>query len=409
MFDSRRLGRANFSFSVLSIISFTAFLSVVLVANCFISSLSFPITRSKPQKSSSISTRVHEALLSVKEEVQEAYVEDYRQSGPPLDATNQGRIAWFKKHLPELEVFEPTPLAGRFDGRVREFLGSVHCSTQFFMTWISPARFFREREFLAVESLFKAHPHGCLVILSSSMDSARGYRILKPVLDRGFQVLAATPDLPFLFKDTPAESWFDEIKKGNKDPGEISLAQNLSNLIRLAALYKYGGVYLDTDFIVLRDFSGLRNSIGAQSVNLFGNWTRLNNAVLVFDRNHPLLYKFMEEFASTFDGNKWGHNGPYLVSRVVQRMAGKVDSNFTVLPPMAFYPVDWTRIAGLFERPASRVHAKWVEAKLVQLTGASYGLHLWNRRSGRLRIEEGSIIGRLASKNCVICNNIYSS
>ncbi|GMH03187.1 hypothetical protein Nepgr_005026 [Nepenthes gracilis] len=29
-------------------------------------------------------------------------------------------------------------------------------------------------------------------------------------------------------------------------------------------------------------------------------------------RGHPLLLKFIEDFATTFDGNKWGHNGPYL-------------------------------------------------------------------------------------------------
>ncbi|KAE9447670.1 hypothetical protein C3L33_20433, partial [Rhododendron williamsianum] len=236
-----------------------------------------------------------------------------------------------------------------------------------------------------------------------------GYEILKPLLGFGFRVTAVTPDLPFLFNDTPAESWFDEFKRGKTDPGEVSLAQNLSNLIRLAVLYKYGGVYLDTDFIVLKDFSGLRNSIGAQSVDAFGNWTRLNNAVLVFDKNHTLLHKFMEEFTSTFNGNRWGHNGPYLVSRVVERTPKGQDCNFTVLPRMAFYPVDWTRIAGLFAKPVTRANSKWVEAKLAQLGGVSYGVHLWNKESSRLRIEEGSIIGRLISSNCVICKDIYSS
>ena len=114
--------------------------------------------------------------------------------------------------------------------------------------------------------------------------------------------------------------------------------KNLSNLIRLVVLYKYGGVYLDTDFIVLRDFSRLRTVIGAHTAALNGNWTRLNNALLVFDKNNPLLYEFME----TFDGNRWGQNGPYLVSRVVERLATNMmlhKYNFTVLPPMAFYPV----------------------------------------------------------------------
>ncbi|KAF5204886.1 Lactosylceramide 4-alpha-galactosyltransferase [Thalictrum thalictroides] len=148
-----------------------------------------------------------------------------------------------------------------------------------------------------------------------TMDSTQGKEILKPLTRYGFKVLAVSPDLLFIFKDTPAEAWFDEIKKGNKDPGEIPLAQNLSNLLRLAVLYMYGSVYLDTDFIVMKKLSGLMNVIGAQSIDAeSGNWTQLNNAVLIFDKYHPLVFKFIQEFSLTFDGNKWGHNGPYLWS-----------------------------------------------------------------------------------------------
>ncbi|KAK6290623.1 hypothetical protein POUND7_002164 [Theobroma cacao] len=278
------------------------------------------------------------------------------------------------------------------------------------MTWISTVGSFGRREMLSVESVFKAHPHGCLMILSRTMDSVNGYRILKPLLDRGFKVLAVTPDMPFLLKNTPAEAWFDAIKSGKKDPGEIPLAQNLSNLMRLAVLYKYGGVYLDTDFIVLKSFKGLKNTIGAQSIHAESkNWTRLNNAVLVFDMNHPLLFKFIEEFALTFDGNKWGHNGPYMVSRVARRVEGRPGYNFTILPPMAFYPVDWIKIGSLFKMPKARADSRWVEAKLLQLTRETYGVHLWNKQSSKLMVEQGSVMGRLISENCVLCKHIYSS
>ncbi|MBA0615891.1 hypothetical protein Godav_015996 [Gossypium davidsonii] len=233
--------------------------------------------------------------------------------------------------------------------------------------------------------------------------------ILKPLLDRGFKVQAVTPDFPFLLKNTPAEAWFNDIKSGEKDPGVIPLAQNLSNLMRLAALYKYGGVYLDTDFIVLKSFKGLKNTIGAQSINSAMNWTRLNNAVLVFDMNHPLLYEFIEEFALTFDGNKWGHNGPYMVSRVVHRVEGRPGYNFTILLPVAFYPVDWINIVRLFKVPSQQADPKWFEAKLQELNEKSYGLHLWNKRSSKLMVEEGSAMGKLLSEHCVLCNQIYSS
>lgn len=354
------------------------------------------------------STITHMPLRSVQEKIENVRGNILNPWIPPLNVTEEDRIVWFRERLPGFDIFKSDDLARRFHSRVLEFF-NPSCEAQFFMTWISPVESFRSREFLAMESLFKVHPRGCLTMLSRSMDSIAGYRILKPLLDLGFKVQAVTPDLPLLFKNTPAETWYSELKMGNKDPGEIPLAQNLSNLMRLAVLYKYGGVYMDTDFIVLRPFNGLRNSIGVQSIDeVSKNWTRLNNAVLIFDMNHPLLFKFIQEFALTFNGSKWGHNGPYLVSRVVQRVRTRPGFNFTVLPTMAFYPVDWTKIGGLFKKPKNEVESKWVNAKLVQLS-ESYGVHLWNKQSSRLAIEEGSVMGRLISDHCVTCRNVYSS
>ncbi|KAM1307508.1 hypothetical protein ACFX2H_009752 [Malus domestica] len=308
-------------------------------------------------------------LHSMQDETIEVGRENTRPLVPPFNVTEEERIAWFRSKLPEFHILKSDKSAKQFHGRVLEFFNK-ECEGQFFMTWISPARSFGSREFLTTESLFKAHPRGCLMIISRSMDSKHGYRILKPLQDSGFKVHAVTPDLSFLFNNTPAKTWFAGMKRGNRDPG-------------------------------------LRNSIGAQSADVVSkNWTRLNNAVLIFDANHPILHKFMKEFALTFDGNKWGHNGPYLVSRVVLRVQNRPGYNFTILPPLAFYPVDWNRIGGLFKKPGSPAHSRWIKAKLLQLSGETYGVHLWNKQSSREVVQEGSIMQRLISDHCIICNDI---
>ncbi|CAN1142324.1 Uncharacterized protein At4g19900 [Linum perenne] len=320
---------------------------------------------------------------------------------PPLNLTTQERIQWFRNNLPDFQILKSDNLTNKFQNRVQEFITGCAGGQLFFMTWISPSGSFGEREFLSMESLFKSNPDGCLIILSRSLDSRKGQRILEPLLDRGFKVAAIAPNLDHLFRGTPVESWFEDLKLGEKDPGEISLAQNLSNLIRLAVLYKYGGVYLDTDVIILKSFRGLRNSIGAQSSDVVTNkWTRLNNAVLIFHENHPLVYEFMAEFASTFDGSRWGHNGPYLVSRVVERFEG---GNFSIMAPMAFYPAYWNKIGGYFRKPQTKADSRWVNAKLLQLSGKTYAVHLWNKESKSFRIEQGSILWNLISRHCIIC------
>ncbi|CAH9061306.1 unnamed protein product [Cuscuta europaea] len=331
---------------------------------------------------------------------------------PPSNLTARERMKWFKNSFPQFGIFKSNEKSRKFHQRVKEFYNrNRECKVRFFMTWIASADSFGTREFLSMESIFKAHKtYGCLIILSQSLDSEYGKALLDPLIESGFAVIAVMPDLPFLLKNTPVEDWYTDLRNGKKDPGEIPFAQNLSNLIRLAVLYKYGGAFLDTDFIVMKNFSGLRNAIGAQSVDLYGNWTRLNNAVLVFDKGHPLIYKFMEEFSLTFDGNKWGQNGPYLVSRVVERVQSQYPFRFRVLPPMAFYPVDWLHIDGFFKKPMDEKQGKWVEAKMARLREEeTYGVHLWNRQSRGKRIEKGSIIGKIFSQNCIICKGIYDS
>ncbi|KAM3340493.1 lactosylceramide 4-alpha-galactosyltransferase [Capsicum galapagoense] len=417
MFDYYKKSRTK-SFHLFSILSFALIIFVITFSDRLISNFSSSHSIAFVSKNSSEqplrSTFVHKSILSKKEKIvkEEEEIEDHVNLMPLFNLTEEQRISWFKKKLTEFSILKSTRLSRQFSSRVNKFVNTKSCRVQLFMTWISPANSFGRREFFALETLFKSHPKGCLIILSRTLDTPRGARILSPLTQLGYKVVAVTPELSFLFNSTPVESWFDDLKNGRKDPGEIPLAQNLSNLIRLAVLYKYGGVYLDTDFIILKDFSRLRNSIGAQSISANGNWTRLNNAVLIFDKKHPLLYKFMEEFAFSFDGNKWGQNGPYLVSRVVERLmtsTQKNQLNFTVLPPISFYPVDWIRIPGFFMKSNTRSHSRWIEAKLLQLSGETYGVHLWNKQSSSMKIEQGSIIGRLISEHCLLCKDIYSS
>ncbi|CDY67484.1 BnaCnng55220D [Brassica napus] len=295
----------------------------------------------------------------------------------------------------------------RFKTRIKSFLYKSSCESLFFMTWISSIESFGDRERFTIESLFNSHPNSCLILVSNSLDCERGTIILKPFTDKGLKVLAITPDFSYIFKDTSAEKWFERLKKGMFSPGVIPFEQNLSNLLRLVLLYKFGGIYLDTDFIILKSLTNLHNVIGAQAVDLVTRkWSRLNNAVLIFDKNHPLLERFINEFTRTFNGNKWGHNGPYLVSRVVARInSSSLELGFSVLPPSAFYPVDWTRIRGFHRASTNESEANWSRKRLMHLRKHSFAVHLWNRESKKLRIEEGSIIHRLMSESCIFCNS----
>ena len=128
---------------------------------------------------------------------------------------------------------------------------------------------------------------------------------------------------------------------------------------------------------------------------------------MIFDMNHPILLDFLEEFASTFDGSIWGYNGPYMVTRVVKRVGSTPGYNLTILPPSAFYPVDWNKIREFYRKPKTDAGSIWVDNRLVELLygGKIYALHLWNKRTRGLEIEEGSVMARLFTDHCVVCYN----
>jgi hypothetical protein len=60
---------------------------------------------------------------------------------------------------------------------------------------------------------------------------------------------------------TPAEAWLCAVQRGGVSLGSVPLGQNLSNLLRLALLYRYDGIYQDV--VVLMPLSDLSNAIGA--------------------------------------------------------------------------------------------------------------------------------------------------
>lgn len=328
---------------------------------------------------------------------------------PPLEASKEERLEWFRRKLPDIEILKSTALSHKFHSRVLDMFRK-NCSAHFFMVWLSTARSFGPREFMTVDTLFSVSPKGCLVILSHSMDSPEGYSILKPIRDRGFDILAVRPDLPFLINSTPVEPWFNELKSGNVDPGRFPLFIHLSDLLRLAVLYKYGGVYLDTDIVFLKDLSALRNTAGAQRINQKTNeWSEVNGAVMIFDVQHPLLVDFMQEYATTFDGSSWGNSGPYLMSRVLERVRSRPKYNVTILPPKAFYPVDWVHIDKLYKKPETEEDQKLADETLVDLASGCYAVHLWNKFSKKLKIEEGSVIAKLIAEHCNLCKNMYDT
>ncbi|KAG6641491.1 hypothetical protein CIPAW_09G077200 [Carya illinoinensis] len=163
-----------------------------------------------------------------------------------------------------------------FSDFIDAFFRKEKCDVRVFMVWNSPPWMYGVRHQWGLESLLSWHRDACVVVFSETIE----LDFFKySLVNDGYKVAVAMPNLDELLKDTPthvfASVWFEWRKTKFYSTHYIELA-------RLAALYKYGGIYLDSDIIILKPLSGLNNTVGMED-HLSGS--SLNGAVMAF-RKH---------------------------------------------------------------------------------------------------------------------------
>lgn len=153
-------------------------------------------------------------------------------------------------------------------------------------------------------------------------------------------------DVASCLANTPLQHWLESPELASA----VFRQQNIANALRLAAIYKNGGAYLDLDIIPLQD--KVFSSEGALSMQCTSEecgpefW--LNNAYLNFPPKHPFMWQLMNAFALEFNGNLWGFNGPRLVSTLYNRLlcadhaaARSECEGVGLLPVVRLAPLSW--------------------------------------------------------------------
>lgn len=105
-----------------------------------------------------------------------------------------------------------------------------------------------------------------------------------------------------------------------------------SDMIRLEILFRFGGVYVDTDFECLRPIDPLIEGVEFFTCDLKPG--RVNNAVIGSVSGHPLLERALRELRprTEYGYDKHG-TGPHFLDAVVRDQPG-----VTIYPPPYFYP-----------------------------------------------------------------------
>ncbi|XP_004589508.2 lactosylceramide 4-alpha-galactosyltransferase [Ochotona princeps] len=246
----------------------------------------------------------------------------------------------------------------------------------------------------SVESAARTHPEARVAVLMKGLPG--GNASLPRHL--GISLLGCFPNVQLLplqleelFAGTPLAAWY-AAARGRWEPYLLPV---LSDASRLALLWKFGGIYLDTDFIVLRSLGNLSNALGTQSRYV------LNGAFLAFERGHSFLALCMRDFVAHYNRWVWGHQGPQLLTRVFKKWCSTrslAESHachgVTALPREAFYPIAWQNWRKYFEEVSPE--------ELTRLLSATYAVHVWNKKSQGTRLEATSraLLAQLQARYC---------
>ncbi|KAK6917020.1 Alpha 1,4-glycosyltransferase domain [Dillenia turbinata] len=288
-----------------------------------------------------------------------------------------------------------------FSDFMNAFFRKGGCTLRFFMVWNSPPWMFTVRHQRSLESLLLHHKDACVVVFSETIE----LDFFKDLVKDGYKIGVAVANLDELLKDTPTHvfaSVWHEWRKTNY------YSIHYSELVRLAALYKYGGVYLDFDVIVLKPLSSLSNSLGAED-HLTDS--PLNGAVMAFRKLSPFIMECFAEFYMTYDDTRLRWNGAELLTRVAKRFLSKKNSSDEMLelkvqPASLLFPISSHDIKRYFIAPTDDIERSQQDILLKNILSESFTFHFWNSITAALIPEEKSLAARLIDRFCIHCSDV---
>ncbi|XP_019398509.1 PREDICTED: alpha-1,4-N-acetylglucosaminyltransferase [Crocodylus porosus] len=173
-----------------------------------------------------------------------------------------------------------------------------------------------------------------------------------------------------LLQKTPLLSWYHKVNE-TLEKNWIHISSDAS---RLAIIWKYGGLYMDTDIISIRPIP-VKTFIAAQASKV------ASNGIFSFPRHHSFIWNCMKNFVENYNADIWGHQGPYLMTRVLKTLCNLTDfkavedqcyQNIFFLNPQRFYPIPYPLWEKYYE--VWDLHTNFSDSYFSD----SYALHLWN-------------------------------
>lgn len=278
-------------------------------------------------------------------------------------------------------VIENIEVNDKFE-QIKPILESYQSSLVFF--FISGPRITNNIAKCCVISAARRHPKSAVIVFLQK-------RMKQPLLWKTLKnIFAVQLTETFLLENTPLQKWY-----ANETYRQSSLWDyHLGDALRLVYLWKYGGIYLDTDVFVLKNlFDSFQNSLAYENAEK----TAIDGAILIFDKFHPFINLAMNKFVDEFR-DTWGYQGPSLMLRTYETYKNlHLDSlaAVNVLNSSTFYPISWKNLE------IKKLYQKNYFEQMYRTVDGSWAIHLWNKASKSFQLEKGSLLEHLLSTQCI--------
>ncbi|CAG9864879.1 unnamed protein product [Phyllotreta striolata] len=267
------------------------------------------------------------------------------------------------------------------------------------------------RQACAVESAARFNPNFEIYLLYSSpgmikFDGDESDKILQNLLTYP-NVYIMHLDYEKYTKGTPVE----RLYASGRIEGSMHAISHSSDVLRYLTMWKYGGVYLDLDVVMLKSVEDLRNFAAIESEEVVAS------GALGFDPSgdaHDMVEKCLNDLNDNFNGEIWGYNGPGVITRLLRNLCGtnKTDEmsvndcgGFHVLETESFYPISWRTWWMYFDE-------KFAD-NVTYSTQHAYAIHVWNKLSSErlIPIQSNAPYLDIARKHCPktvqACDNYF--
>ncbi|TRY70398.1 hypothetical protein TCAL_02411 [Tigriopus californicus] len=258
---------------------------------------------------------------------------------------------------------------------------------RFFLVESSGRSILTRREICTIESVAAHHPeHSVYVLLTT--DLLRRTSTAQHLLDIYPNIRFRFLEFETFIVNSPLRHLWDS--------GQIQqswyMISHVSDIVRFLILYKFGGIYLDLDQLLVRPLPDVPNFIGKES-------RFVGVGVMRFRVKHPILGKFVDKLGTSFQGQEWNANGPALATSVLEDHCTSFEDNvcedISIFPASAFYPIHWTNWKRYFAPEET-------DTVLEELTSDTFSIHLWGKQSSDQPLGGRNAYATLAEKHCPV-------